>query len=469
MQPLRTEDPRRIGEYTVVTRLGAGAMGTVFLARSPGGRRVAIKVVRAELADQPTFRERFRQEVAAMRRVGGFWTAAVVDADPDQAAPWVATDYVPGPTLQEYVEAHGPLPVAMARTLVAGLAEALRAIHGAGLVHRDLKPSNVLLAADGPRVIDFGIAKAAGSAGLTSTGMVIGTPAYLAPAQIEGRPATSASDVFALGAVVTFATTGAGPFGGGDAAGLLYRVVHTAPELDRVPAELRPLVSRCLVRAEGDRPTPDQLLAEIGEFHPAHWTPDEPTEVHTGQKPPTRLYTAVDGQEPDGQAASRAVFETSRRSAVLLCVVTGVAAVTALSYSSAASKLGNGGLALLCFVAFVLLAVPAVRYGRIAVRPRRWVEVSAEGLTVGTGGRARPLRWVEIARARVIEHRRRPWLVLWIDGPDAAQQDLGPVVHGGRRVFPVGHERRAAAREREVRELRAALGWYAADRHDPTR
>jgi eukaryotic-like serine/threonine-protein kinase len=460
-----TEDPRRIGEFTVVTRLGHGAMGTVYLARSPGGRQVALKVVRAELADEPGFRDRFRQEVEAMRRVGGFWTAAVVDADPDASPPWVACEYVPGPTLAEYVSARGPLPVPMARALIAGLAEALRAIHDAGLVHRDLKPGNVLLAADGPRVIDFGIAKATGATALTSTGMFVGTPGFLAPEQIEGRDATSASDVFALGAVATYATTGTGPFGDGDAAGLLYRIAHTAPDLTAVPAELRPLVARCLARAEAERPAPAEVLTQIGPFDPVEWspkpTPDTP-------RPPTRPYTvaaAPSGGEPN-MARGRAVFRTSRRSAVLMCVATTLAALVALAFADGASKGGNGGASLLFLIGFALLAVPAVRFGIIAIRPRRWLEVSAEGLTTGTGSRAHILPWAQVARVRVIEDGRRPWLVVWVKGPD--HRGIGTPTHGGNRVYPVGHERLRGARRREIRELRAALGWYASGLHDPT-
>ncbi|MGH3881199.1 MAG: serine/threonine-protein kinase, partial [Actinophytocola sp.] len=254
MQALGTSDPTKIGEYAVLGRLGHGAMGRVFLARSPGGRPVAVKVIRSELADDEGFRERFRREVAAMRTVGGFWTAAVVDADPDGM--WLATEYVPGPTLLTAVTSHGPLPVPALRRLVAGLAEALRAIHATGLVHRDLKPANVLLAGDGPRVLDFGIAKALQGVDLTATGVFIGTPGFLSPEQIEGRDATPASDVFALGAVLAFAATGAGPFGSGEVPGLLYRAMHTDPDLAGVPAELRPLVERCLVRDPDARPAP---------------------------------------------------------------------------------------------------------------------------------------------------------------------------------------------------------------------
>ncbi|OLF11111.1 hypothetical protein BLA60_14030 [Actinophytocola xinjiangensis] len=189
MDALRPGDPDRIGDYTTVARLGSGAMGSVYLARSPGGREVAVKLVRPELADDDDFRTRFRHEVAAMRAVGGFWTAAVVDADPDAAVPWLASEYVPGPTLHTAVATQGPLPEPEARALAAGLAEALRAIHAAGLIHRDLKPANVLLAPTGPRVIDFGIARTLDGPGLTATGLVVGTPPLPVPRTDPGRPA----------------------------------------------------------------------------------------------------------------------------------------------------------------------------------------------------------------------------------------------------------------------------------------
>lgn len=493
MQSLRTEDPARIGEYTVLGRLGRGAMGVVFLARSPGGRLVAVKVVGPELADDPGFRDRFRQEVAAMRAVGGFWTAAVVDADPDGL--WLATEYVPGPTLYAAVAAGGPLPVPALRALVAGLAEALRAIHGAGLVHRDLKPANVLLAADGPRVIDFGIAKALESVGLTATGMLVGTPGYLSPEQIEGRDATPASDVFALGAVVVHAATGEGPFGTGDVAALMYRAVHAAPQLDGVPPELRPLVARCLTRDPAARPTPAQLLAEVGEAGAAQWQPewartDQETELGrpASPRPPTRPYTQLSppGPVPPGPvpaagpggpppgvpagaevARSRAVFRTSRWSAAALCVLSTVGAAVCLSISQDSSRVDDNGAALLFFIAFVVLVVPAVRLAWILVRPQRWVEVSGDGLTVGTGGRSRHLPWDGLARVRVVADGRRPWLVVWLRDPHASLADLGAPAHGGFRVFPVGHERRRAGRLRETRELRAALGWYGPTVYDP--
>ena len=286
----------RIGPYQVVGRLGGGAMGTVHLARSPGGRLVAVKVARPELSDDPRFRERFRREIAMARAVGGFWTAAVVDADPDAPRPWLATEYVPGLDLHDAIRSAGALPPDAVRGLAAGLAEALAAIHAAGLVHRDLKPSNVLLAADGPRVIDFGISKALEGSGLTHTGMVVGTPGYLSPEQIEGREVGPASDVFAFGAVVVFAASGRNPFGEGDTAALLYRAVHTRPDLRDVPHDLRELISRCLDYKVRVRPTAPELVAALGGRVESDWLPtavrtlvdQRRTEV-VAVRPPTKV------------------------------------------------------------------------------------------------------------------------------------------------------------------------------------
>ncbi|MFI2187963.1 protein kinase [Streptomyces sioyaensis] len=256
-QPLSAEDPAVVGPYRLRARLGAGGMGQVYLGESGAGRRVAVKVVRAEIAKDPGFRRRFRREVELAMKAGGFWTAPVVDADPDAPTPWVASQYVPGPSLAEQVAAHGPLDEAALRQLAAGLAEALQAFHRTGLVHRDLKPSNVLLLDDGPRVIDFGISKAleddSGTA-LTVTGTVLGTPAYMSPEQAMGREVGESSDIFSLGSVLTFAATGRGPFGDGSTHSLLFRVVHEPPVLSGLPPGVRPLIAACLSKEPADRP-----------------------------------------------------------------------------------------------------------------------------------------------------------------------------------------------------------------------
>ncbi|MEV7603640.1 serine/threonine-protein kinase, partial [Kitasatospora sp. NPDC089797] len=267
-QELAPDDPREVGGHLLHARLGAGGMGRVYLAYTPGGRPVALKVVRPELAGDPDFRARFAQEVASARLIHGLFTAQLVDAGPDAATPWLATTYVPGPSLQQVVQRFGPLPERTVLLLVAGIAEALQAIHASGVVHRDLKPGNVLIAADGPRVIDFGIARAADAVALTGTGLQIGSPAYMAPEQALGRSATPATDVYALGALAVHVAGGAPPFGDGPHPATLYRTVHEEPDLDRVPDGLRGLLRRCLAKRPEDRPTPAEVIA-AARSHPA--------------------------------------------------------------------------------------------------------------------------------------------------------------------------------------------------------
>ncbi|MFF8959760.1 bifunctional serine/threonine-protein kinase/ABC transporter substrate-binding protein [Streptomyces sp. NPDC014894] len=258
---------RRIGEFTLERRLGAGGMGVVYLARSPAGRQVALKVIRPEYADDPLFRARFRREVAAARKVSGAFTASVVDAAPDGDPPWLATQYVPAESLAARARSGGPLPAPDVARLAGQLAEALRDIHRQGIVHRDLKPGNVLLAEDGVRVIDFGIARsAAESRALTRSGGMVGTPAFMAPEQLHGPHGISpATDVFALGSVLTFAAIGRSPFEDPGAAGLepiaaAFAVVHKEPDLTGVPGPLRPLIVRCLDKDPGRRPLLDEVL-----------------------------------------------------------------------------------------------------------------------------------------------------------------------------------------------------------------
>ena len=266
---LQPEDPREIGPYRLLGQLGSGGMGQVFLGMSAGGRPIAVKVIRTELATDPDFRARFRREVAAAQKVSGLFTALVVDADLDSPMPWLATAYVAGPSLTEAVRGHGPLPVRSLLALIAGLAEGLGAIHAAGVVHRDLKPSNVLLAEDGPRVIDFGISEAAEASAAAGANVMIGSPGYMSPEQVLGLDIDPASDMFSLGAVLTFAATGQGPFGTGSNAALMYRLVNSPANLGSVPGELRSLVGSCLAKHPSDRPTARELLAEVGAIQPA--------------------------------------------------------------------------------------------------------------------------------------------------------------------------------------------------------
>jgi len=264
---LRRWDPEQIGPFTIIGRLGAGAMGQVFLARSTAGRLVAVKTIRIELAEEPGFRARFAREVAAARQVSGVFTAAVVAADPEADLPWVATAYVPAPSLSTLVRNCGPLPVPAVRWLAAGCAEALESIHAAGLLHRDVKPSNVLVAPDGPRVIDFGVARAAERVQLTVTHGAAGTPAYMAPEQArDATQASPASDVFSLGATIVFAATGHPPYQGETVMDILVRLATEPPDLTGLPDELTDLVSGCLRRVPRDRPTNAAILTGLGSF-----------------------------------------------------------------------------------------------------------------------------------------------------------------------------------------------------------
>ncbi|MFF5982911.1 serine/threonine-protein kinase [Streptomyces olindensis] len=270
METLGPGDPQRIGAYRLLARLGAGGMGHVYLARSERGRTVAVKLVREELAAQEEFRERFRQEVGAARRVGGYWTAPVLDADTEAAVPWVATGYVAGPSLQQVVgHDHGALPERSVRILAAGLAHALKDIHAAGIVHRDLKPSNVLVTIDGPRVIDFGIARALETVtdgGLTRTGALVGSPGFMAPEQVRGDRITPACDVFCLGSVLAYAATGNLPFGTANSGvhALMFRIAQEEPDLEGVPEGIADLVRDCLRKDPAARPTLDRVLQRTG-------------------------------------------------------------------------------------------------------------------------------------------------------------------------------------------------------------
>jgi beta-lactam-binding protein with PASTA domain/serine/threonine protein kinase len=268
MESLTEQDPRSIGGFEVRARIGKGGFGQVYLGLSPAGRAVAIKVLLTEVQEDRGFLRRFRLEVAAARRVNGLYTAQVVAAGLNERRPWIATVFVPGPPLDRVVAANGPLPEIALWRLLIGLVEALQEIHGCGLVHRDLKPANVLLATDGPRVIDFGISKSVYGTAMTSSGVVIGTPSFMAPEQADGRAVGPDADVFSLGCVLAYAATGRQPFGRGTAPSVLYRVVHEDPELDGIPLQLRAVIERCLAKAPEARPTLAEL-AKIGRRSPA--------------------------------------------------------------------------------------------------------------------------------------------------------------------------------------------------------
>jgi serine/threonine protein kinase len=293
-----------MGPYRLTGRLGGGGMGEVFLGRSAGGRPVAVKVIRAGLASDPEFRTRFRREVAAARRVNGLYTATVADADADGPVPWLATAYVPGPSLEAAVARHGALPARSVLALAAGLAEGLVAVHAAGLVHRDVKPSNVLLASDGPRLIDFGIAWDAQSTVLTSFGTLFGSPQYLSPEYATGQEFGPPTDVFSLGAVLAYAATGRPPFTGASLDTIVSRIVHEAPDLSGAPAQARPVIEWCLAKDPAARPTPADLVARLGDaLLPDAWLPERLLAELPAD--PDRADQAERGRDTDTQTMGR--------------------------------------------------------------------------------------------------------------------------------------------------------------------
>ncbi|GAA3235833.1 serine/threonine protein kinase [Streptomyces sp. XM83C] len=287
-RPLEAGDPASVAGYRLAARLGSGGMGTVYLSYTPGGHPIALKMIRPELSEDPEFRRRFRQEVQAAQRVQGLYTAPVIDYDTEGTTPWLATAYVAGPSLASAVAEHGPLPLSSVLLLLAGMAEALSVVHGAGIVHRDLKPSNVLLASDGPRVIDFGIARAVDATSLTGTGVSVGTPAFMAPEQAAGQPVTAAADVFALGQVAVYAARGRGAYGDGPSHAVLYRIVHEEPDLEGLPEELS-FLARCLAKDPAERPSPAELITLCQAASPTplrqsgSWLP-EPIEEQITQR-----------------------------------------------------------------------------------------------------------------------------------------------------------------------------------------
>jgi len=263
VEDLKVDDPRTLGRYKLLGRVGSGGMGIVYLGEDEHGGRVAVKLIRSELADDPAFRNRFRREVEAARRVGGICTAKVLDADLNAERPFLVTDYVEGGSLSDYVATRGPLTGDRLVGLAVGLAEAVVAIHAAGVIHRDLKPSNVLMAPEGPKVVDFGISHAADITAMTQSSVIIGSPAWMAPEQATGKPTTTAVDVFAWGATVAFASTGRSPFGVGKPDAVIYRLVHEEPDLDGVDDKLLPLVRAALSKDPAARPSADRLLVGV--------------------------------------------------------------------------------------------------------------------------------------------------------------------------------------------------------------
>ncbi|MET9437941.1 serine/threonine-protein kinase [Streptomyces sp. NPDC006551] len=266
MMRLRREDPRIVGSFRLHRRLGAGGMGVVYLGSDRRGQRVALKVIRPDLAEDQEFRSRFAREVSAARRIRGGCTARLVAADLEADRPWFATQYVPGPSLHDRVAEEGPLRAADVAAIGAALSEGLVAVHEAGVVHRDLKPSNILLSPKGPRIIDFGIAWATGASTLTHVGTAVGSPGFLAPEQVRGAAVTPATDVFSLGATLAYAAMADSPFGHGSSEVMLYRVVHEEPQLHGVPDALAPLVRACLAKDPEERPSTLQLSMRLKEI-----------------------------------------------------------------------------------------------------------------------------------------------------------------------------------------------------------
>ncbi|MFI2203040.1 serine/threonine-protein kinase [Streptomyces sp. NPDC020192] len=329
------ELPEYAGHYRLESSLGSGGMGVVHLARSTSGMKLAVKVVHAEFARDPEFRGRFRQEVAAARRVSGAFTAPVVDADPEAERPWMATLYIPGPTLSEHVKRNGPMPAAQLRRLMAGLAEALRDIHRVGVVHRDLKPSNVLLAEDGPKVIDFGISRPKDSELRTETGKLIGTPPFMAPEQFRRpREVGPAADIFALGSVMVHAATGRGPFDSDSPYVVAYQVVHDEPDLTGVPENLAPLVLRCLAKEPEDRPTPDELMRELRSVAASYDTQAFIPAQRSGDDGPTAPRSPAEKRpEPAGR----------RRVGRTVAVGAGVLGLVVAAALASVQLIGGGG------------------------------------------------------------------------------------------------------------------------------
>ena len=477
-------DPATIGSFAIQARLGRGAMGAVYLARSPGGRLVAVKVVRDELAGDDGFRARFAREIEAARKVSGAFTAAVVDADPDAEHPWLATEYLPGPTLQKAIDTSGPLMPGGVRSLAGGLAEALNAIHRSGLVHRDLKPSNIVLTDNGPRVIDFGIARALDDASLTATGVVIGTPGYLSPEQITGTAIGPPSDMFALGAVLVFAASGRGAFATGNPASLLHRIVHEQPRIPPLPDPLRELVRRCLARDPAHRPTPAEVLRTVGSpantaivpppaatiARPTKLLPQPPTAHQAPAHPPTAHPTPghpelpVPAQAAQVQSATGATFTTTRTRPVIIAVL---ATLLAAGFWPREAAAPDPAAALFgAFVSLVSLFF-AIRHWRLVLRRRVVLNLSPVGLTLTRGYHQAAVPWSAVTRIRIVGDVRRPWLVAWLD---AQHQSTLPTPkrrhHGGQKIYPVAHERPVKRRNHQVNELQAALNWYAGHLHD---
>ncbi|MFI0966472.1 bifunctional serine/threonine-protein kinase/ABC transporter substrate-binding protein [Streptomyces sp. NPDC021080] len=413
MEPLRAGDPSRIGRYRLLRRLGAGGMGVVFLARAPGGAIAAVKTVRPSYADESGFRARFRREVETARQVGSRWVVPLLDADADAETPWLATSYVPGPSLSEAVHTFGPLSLASVRVLGVRLAEALEAVHGAGLVHRDVKPGNILLAPDGPRLIDFGIARAPEGTALTSSGVIVGSPGFLSPEQARARSGEIGppSDVFSLGCVLAFAATGVRPFGDGAPAGVLLRTIYEEPDPASLPEDLTALVRACLHKEPAGRPSLAQLRASLGE-----------------------ITAASESAEPSGWLPAPVTRLINDRSAAVLTI--GAIEPTQVSASAPSNTADTAGTA--SPEAATMTAVTATRPTGLIVGRRGFLRLgSTAGLLAAGGGGA----WWWSTRAKPGTSTpsgsgpRRPELVVAFHGDlTGAHKESGKAQLNGARL-----------------------------------
>ena len=373
---LSASDPRTIGSYRPVGRLGVGGMGVVYLAQSQDGHHVALKVVRSELANEPQFRVRFAREVQAARAVGGHYTAHLVDADTEATPQWIATEFIPGPTLADHVETHGALPEDQVRLLGLGLAEAIEAIAAAGLIHRDLKPSNVILSAEGPKVIDFGISQAVDATSLTQTGVYVGSLAWMSPEQVTGDALSPKTDVFSLGLLLAYAALGRHPFGEGRPEAVAFRMVNQAPALGDLPPSLRALCGRLLSKTPSDRPSPAAVVFALTDgatqFHDITRVMDGRWDATVAGDPPTIPPV------PDATQAAAAPRRKGRRGlAVALAGATTVAAATAAAVALGAIPLPIGGD--VNDAGAAAIASPSV-----AVEPSEEPEASAEANSTPT-------------------------------------------------------------------------------------
>ena len=450
----------------------------------PAVELVAVKVVRDELAGDDGFRARFAREIESARKVSGAFTAAVVDADPDADRPWLATEYLPGPTLQKAIDASGPLTPGGVRSLAGGLAEALSAIHRSGLVHRDLKPSNIVLTDNGPRVIDFGIARALEDASLTATGVVIGTPGYLSPEQITGTTIGPPSDMFAMGAALVFAASGRGPFATGNPASLLHRIVHEQPQIPPLPDPLQDLVRRCLARDPAHRPTPPRYSSPSARRRTPRSSHHRP---RPSSPPPSSSRTADSHTARRTRPAPRTPATPRTRAA--RGARAAPADATAADWRdlyhhkdqtddhrrdrhAARRHLHAAGDTDTRPVRRVDRQLrdrdqPVLRDPQLAPgpqAPRRTPPVARRpGHHQGVPTAAIP--WSSVTRIRIVGDVRRPWLVAWLTHEATLPTPIR-LHHGGRKLYPVAHERPVKRRNHQLNELRAALNWYAGRLHD---